>query len=47
MVRVHSRPQETLDRDIERFFASIRLNNREKLDQLEFNLVSFDLNMGK
>jgi len=44
MVRVHLRPLESLDMPIERFFASLRLEGRSKLDHLVIEIGSFEKN---
>jgi hypothetical protein len=39
---VQYRPQKSLDVSIERFFASLRFEQREKLDQLGIEIGSLD-----
>jgi hypothetical protein len=39
---VQHRPQESLDLPIERFFTSLRFEQRGKLDQLGIKIGSFD-----
>jgi hypothetical protein len=39
---VQHRPQKSLDMPIERFFASLRFEQRGKLDQLGIEMGSFD-----
>jgi hypothetical protein len=39
---VQYRPQKSLDMPIERFFASLRFEQRGKLDQLGLEIGSFD-----
>jgi hypothetical protein len=39
---VQHRPQKSLDMPIERFFASLRFEQRGKLDQLGVEIGSFD-----
>jgi hypothetical protein len=39
---VQHRPQNSLDMPIERFFASLRFEQRGKLDQLGVEIGSFD-----
>ncbi len=41
---VQHRPQKTLDGDIERFFASLRFDHREPLDQMGLEPGTFDPN---
>jgi hypothetical protein len=40
--QVRFRPQKSLDMPIRRFFASLRFDKREKLDQLGIEIGSFD-----
>ena len=44
VVRVQYRPQKSLDMRIERFFASFRFEQRERLDQLEIEIGSINWN---
>ena len=39
---VQQLPQKLLDMPVERFFASLRFEQREKLDQLGVEIGSFD-----
>jgi len=39
---VQQRPQTSLDIPIERFFASLRLEQREKLEQMGIEISFFD-----
>ena len=42
LIEVLYRPQKSLDMHIERFFASLRFEQRGKLDQLGSEIGSFD-----
>jgi hypothetical protein len=42
LIEVQYRPQKSLDMPIERFFASLRFEQREKLDQLGNEIGNFD-----
>jgi hypothetical protein len=42
LIEVQHRPQKSLGDSVERFFASLRFEQRVKLDQLGIEIGSFD-----
>jgi hypothetical protein len=45
--KVRFRPQKSLDMPVERFLASLRFEQRRKLDQLAIEIGSLDTETGK